>query len=234
MVSERYPFTPAPSPDSGESLLEDWSIGIKVTNQNFKENDNEKKTLPVVIVSTMVFLSLALISCATAPLSKSEKEQQQDSVRDMANKTLSELYIKNPAAKSEISKAAGYAVFSDFGFKVMWQGGAGGSGIAVNNATKQETFMKMVEFQPGLGLGAAKFRLVFIFETPEAFTSFVTSGWEAGANAMASAKTKAEGGALAGAVTVSKGIKMLQLNDEGAIVGVSLTAAKYYKDMDLN
>jgi lipid-binding SYLF domain-containing protein len=193
-----------------------------------------KKALSVVIVSAMVILSLALISCATTPLSKSEKEQQQDSVHDMANQALNQLYTKNPAAKAEIAKAAGYAVFSDFGFKVMWLGGAGGSGVAVNNGSKQETFMKMVEFQPGLGLGAAKFRLVFVFETPEAFNSFVTSGWEAGANAMASAKTKTEGGALAGAVTVSKGVKMFQLNDEGAIVGVSLTAAKYYKDKELN
>jgi lipid-binding SYLF domain-containing protein len=194
----------------------------------------KKKTRSVVIVLAMVLLSLALISCASAPLSKSEKEQQQDSVRDMANATLTQLSAKNPAAKSEIAKAAGYAVFSDFGFKVIWLGGAGGSGIAVNNATKQETFMKMVEFQPGLGLGAAKFRLVFVFETPEAFNSFVTSGWEAGANAMASAKTKTEGGALAGAVSVSKGVKMFQLNDEGAIVGVSLAGAKYYNDKELN
>jgi hypothetical protein len=51
---------------------------------------------------------------------------------------------------------------------------------------------------------------------------------------MASAKTKTEGGSLAGAVTVSKDVKMFQLNDEGAIVGVSLTAAKYYKDKELN
>jgi lipid-binding SYLF domain-containing protein len=187
-----------------------------------------------IVVLAMVAMSLAFISCASTPISKSEKEQQQDSVREMVNKTLSQLYAKYPAAKSEISKAAGYAVFSDFGFKVIWLGGAGGSGLAVNNATKQETFMKMAEFQPGIGLGAAKFRLVFIFETPEAFNSFVTSGWEAGANAMASAKTKTEGGALAGAVTVSKGVKMFQLNEEGAIVGVSLTAAKYYKDKELN
>jgi lipid-binding SYLF domain-containing protein len=193
-----------------------------------------KKILSVVIVSVMVLLSMALISCSTTPLSKSDKEQQQDSVRDMANKTLSQLYSKYPAAKDAVGTAAGYAVFSDFGFKVIWLGGAGGSGLAVNNATKQETYMKMAEFQPGLGLGAAKFRLVFIFETLEAFNSFVTSGWEAGANAMASAKTKTEGGALADAATVSKDVKMFQLNEEGAIVGVSLTAAKYYKDKELN
>jgi lipid-binding SYLF domain-containing protein len=85
-----------------------------------------------------------------------------------------------------------------------------------------------------LGLGADTFRLVFIFETLDAFDNFVTSGWEAGANAMASAKTKTEGGALAGAITVSEGVKMIQLNGEGAIVGVSITAAKYYKDKELN
>jgi lipid-binding SYLF domain-containing protein len=194
----------------------------------------KKKTLSVAIVSAMVLLSLALVSCASAPLSKSEKEQKQEDVRNVANKTLADLYAKNPAAKNAVSKAAGYAVFSDFGFKFIFMGGAGGSGVAVNNATKQETFMKMAEFQPGVGFGAAKFRIVFIFETLEAFNSFVTSGWEAGANAMALAKTKGEGGAMAGAVTVSKGVQMFQLNDEGAIVGVSLTAAKYYKDKELN
>ena len=193
----------------------------------------KKKTLCLVIASA-ILLSLALISCASAPQSKSEKEQKQEDVRDVANTTLAQLYAKYPAAKSEIAKAAGYAVFSDFGFKFMFLGGAGGSGVAVNNATKQETYMKMAEFQPGFGFGAAKFRIVFIFETLEAFNSFVTSGWEAGANAMASAKTKTEGGALAGAVTVSNGVKMFQLNGEGAIVGVSLTAAKYYKDKELN
>jgi len=193
-----------------------------------------KKVSPVVIVALMVLLSMALISCATTPLSKSDKEQQQDSVRDMANKTLSQLYTKHPAAKDVIAKAAGYAVFSDFGFKVWTLGGARGKGVAVNNSSMRDIFMEMLEFQPGMGLGASKFRVVFIFEAAEAFNTFLNSGWEFGANAMAAAKTKTEGGALAGAVTVSKGVKMFQLNDEGAIVGVSLTAAKYYKDKELN
>ena len=192
------------------------------------------KNLSVVIVSAMVLLSLVLVACASAPLTKSEKEQQQESVRAMVDQTLAQLYAKNPVAKAEITNAAGYAVFSDFGFKVIWLGGAGGSGLAVNNATKQETFMKMAEFQPGFGLGAAKFRLVFVFATAQALNSFVTSGWEAGANAMASAKTSSQCGAVAGALTVSSGVKLYQINEEGAIVGVSLTAAKYYKDKELN
>ena len=195
---------------------------------------NAKKAMSMMVAAAMVVMFLGFVACATTPLSKSDKEQQQDSVRDMANKTLDQLYMKHPAAKDAVAKSAGYAVFSDFGFKVWTLGGARGKGEAVNNSTKQETFMEMLEFQPGMGFGASKFRVVFVFETAEAFNAFVNSGWEFGANAMAAAKAKTEGGALAGAVTASKGVKMFQLNDEGAIVGVSLTATKYYNDKELN
>jgi lipid-binding SYLF domain-containing protein len=194
----------------------------------------KQKRMYAAMVVAMVALCLGLVACATTPMSSSKKAEQQDEVRDMAKMTLSQLYAKNPAARGAVTKAAGYAVFSDFGFKLVFMGGAKGAGIAVNNATKQETFMKMAEFQPGLGLGADKFRVVFIFENPAAFSSFVTSGWEAGANTMAAAKTKTAGGALAGAITVSQGVYMYQLTEEGLIVGVSLTGAKYYKDKDLN
>jgi len=193
-----------------------------------------KKAIYLMAASALVAMFLGLSACSTTPLSKSDKEQQQDSVREMANKTLSQLYTKHPAAKDVIAKAAGYAVFSDFGFKVWTLGGARGKGVAVNNSSMRDTFMEMLEFQPGMGLGAMKFRTVFVFETLDAFNSFVNTGWEVGADAMAAAKSKTEGGALAGAVTASKGVKMYQLDEEGLIVGVSITAAKYYKDKELN
>jgi len=182
---------------------------------------------------TLLFLLIVAAGCAGTK-SKSEKNTARDELRIITAQTLDQLYQKEPAAKGAVANAAGYAVFSDFGFKVMLMGGAGGKGMAVNNATKQETFMKMAEFQPGLGLGAEKYRLVLIFWNADAFNSFVTSGWEFGANALADAKSKSAGGGAAGAVTFGHGVRMYQLSDTGAIVGVSLTAAKYYKDDDLN
>jgi lipid-binding SYLF domain-containing protein len=193
-----------------------------------------KKAMSMMVALAMVVMFLGLTACSTTPISKSDKEQQQDSVRDMANLTLAQLYTKHPAARDAVTKAAGYAVFSDFGFKVWTLGGARGKGVAVNNSSMRDIFMEMLEFQPGMGFGASKFRVVFVFETLDAFNSFVNSGWEVGANAMAAAKAKTDGGALAGAVTVSKGVTMHQLDEEGLIVGVSLTAAKYYKDKELN
>ena len=193
-----------------------------------------RKRMYAVMVVVMVALCLSLAACATAPMSASKKAEQQEEVRNMANQTLEQLYAKNPDARGVVANAAGYAVFSDFGFKVVFMGGAKGEGIAVNKATRQETFMKMAEFQPGLGLGANKFRVIFIFENQEAFNSFITSGWEAGANAMAAAKSKDAGGAIRGGVTVSEGVTMYQITEQGLIVGVSITGAKYYKDKDLN
>lgn len=179
-------------------------------------------------------LALVLAACKTAPMTKSEKEEKRDSVRAMATKTLADLAKKNPEARKAVSDAAGYAVFSDIGLKILYMGTAKGAGIAVNNATKQETFMKMFELQPGLGIGAEKYHIVFVFETPEAFNTFVTTGRELGADAMAAAKNKTKGGALAGAVTISDGVYMFQLDTEGAIVGISITGAKFYKDKELN
>ena len=182
---------------------------------------------------TLLFLIVFAVGCA-GPKTKSEKNAARDSLRAMTERTLDKLYQEESAAKAVVADAAGYAVFSDFGFKVGLMGGAGGKGMAVNNTTKQETFMKMAEFQPGLGLGAQNYHLVFVFENPEAFNTFVTSGWELGSNAMAAAKDESQGSSAAGALTFSHGVKMYQLSDTGAIVGVSITGAKYYKDDDLN
>jgi lipid-binding SYLF domain-containing protein len=200
-----------------------------------KEKTMKEKVLRLGPIMSMVLsLALVLSACATAPMSKSEKEEKRDSVRAMASRTLASLEKKNPEAGTAISNAAGYAVFSDVGLKIVYFGTAKGGGIAVNNKTKQETFMKMFELQPGLGIGAEKYHVVFVFETPEAFHSFVTTGRELGADAMAAAKNKTKGGALAGAVTLSKDVYMFQVDTEGAIVGVSITGAKFYKDKELN
>jgi lipid-binding SYLF domain-containing protein len=194
----------------------------------------EKNTQKFIIVAAMLTFCLVMFACSTTPKTQSQKDAQRDSIREMTQKALADLYKNEPAAKDVVAEAAGYAVFSDFGFKVMLMGGVHGKGMAVDNASKQEIFMKMTELQPGLGVGAEKFRLVLILENPKAYNSFVTSGWEFGANAMAAAKSGSEGGGAAGVLSFQEGVKIYQLDDTGAIVGVSITGAKYSKDGELN
>lgn len=188
----------------------------------------------ILMISLMIALGLGLQACSTAPMSEYQVDEQRASIREMANDTLGQLYQQYPGARRQIERAAGYAVFSNFGLKVLFMGSATGQGIAVSRATRRETFMRMVELQPGYGFGVQRFRLVFVFETPQALDQFVNSGWEFGANAMASAKTSAQQMGNQLGATVSPGVLMYQLSDQGAIVGVSITGAKYYPDQNLN
>jgi lipid-binding SYLF domain-containing protein len=193
-----------------------------------------KITTPIETAKpTLILLALACALALPAHAAETETEKQQQ-IRDMAQETLQLLYKADPKAKAAVKHASGYAVFSDLGLKILFAGSGKGKGIAVNNRTKKETFMKMFEVQAGLGMGAEKFRVVFLFDNQRAFDSFVNSGWEFGGQSTAAAKAGDKGGAIAGAVSVSDGVWMYQLTDKGVAVEISATGTKYYKDDDLN
>ncbi len=162
------------------------------------------------------------------------KEEKQGKIRKMAQDTLQQLYKVDPNTKAAIKGAAGYAVFSNLGVKILLAGSGNGQGIAVNNKNKSETFMKMIEVQAGLGMGVKKFRVVFVFENQNALSGFINSGWEFGGQTTAAAKTGDKGGALAGAVSVSEGVWMYQLTEKGLALELTGKGTKYYKDDDLN
>ena len=164
-----------------------------------------------------------------------EKEEDRTEIRQMVQDTLTRLYKAQPAAKTAVEKGYGYAVFSNTGVKILLAGSGKGKGLAVNNKTKQETFMKMLELQAGLGMGVKKFRVVFVFENQKAFDSFVNSGWEFGGQTSAAAKTSPEkGGSMEGAASVSEGVWMYQLTDKGLALEITAKGTKYSKDDDLN
>jgi lipid-binding SYLF domain-containing protein len=152
----------------------------------------------------------------------------------MGQDTLQALYKADPRAKSAVETASGYAVFSNLGVKILLAGSGNGKGLAVDNKTKKETFMKMLEVQAGLGMGIKKFRVVFVFDNQKAFNSFVNSGWQFGGQATAAAKNGDKGGSMAGAASVSDGVWMYQLTDKGLAAEITAKSTKYYKDDDLN
>src|SRR5215831_58926 len=113
------------------------------------------------------------------------------------------------------------------GVKILVAGSGNGQGIAVNNKTKKETFMKMLELQAGLGMGVKKFRVVFVFDNEKAFNNFVNSGWQFGGQSTAAAETGDKGGSMAGAVSVSDGVWMYQLTDKGLAAEITAKSTKY-------
>jgi lipid-binding SYLF domain-containing protein len=159
-----------------------------------------KSQTKYLVLATAMACALVLAAHAA----ESDKEKQQKEIRNMAQDTLQQLYKAEPKTKAAVTRAAGYAVFSNMGVKILVAGSGNGKGIAVNNKSKHETFMKMLQAQAGLGMGVKKFRVVFVFDNEKALDSFVNSGWQLGGQSTAAAKTGDKGGSMAGAASVRK------------------------------
>jgi lipid-binding SYLF domain-containing protein len=199
-----------------------------------------KRTMKIIGPLTVLSLGL-LVGCTsnireTAPGEDPSValEEARDDVRAVANNTLQMLYARQPQVRQLLEGAAGYAVFSNFGMKILFAGGGTGRGLAVNNATRQETFMRMAEVQAGLGFGAKKFRLVWIFETQDAFNNFINKGYQIGGQATLTARASGKGAGYAGAVSVSPGVWVYQITDDGIAAELTVKGTNYYRDKKLN
>jgi len=193
-----------------------------------------KVSIPGIVITLLLLFSFLAASAPLLAATKEQVEQQKADIKNMANQTLERLYTTQPSAKKAIKKAAGYAVFSNFGMKILFAGGGSGKGLAVYNKTGQSTFMKLIEVQAGLGMGVKKFRLIWVFENQSDLDSFINSGWEFGGQATAAAQASGEGGALAGAMSIKPGVWLYQLTDDGLALELTAKGTKYYKDDNLN
>jgi lipid-binding SYLF domain-containing protein len=180
-----------------------------------------------------VIAALAIAACAVNP-TENQKEATRKDIAEMSQSTLTRLYRDFPGSKRHVDGGYGHAVFTNYGVSAFWLGGAGGQGVAVRRESGERTYMRMAEVQAGMGFGARKFQLVWVFETQGAFDTFVNSGWELGAQATAAAASKGEGAAVEGAVSVSRGVWLYQMTDTGVALELMAKGTKYFKDPDLN
>ena len=186
------------------------------------------KSKVIISAVALAVLSVSTICAADTP------EEKKAKIRQGVSQTLQDLYKLQPAAQGAIQKAAGYAVFKNFGTNLLVVSTASGSGIATNNQSKQDTFMKMISAGAGLGVGVKDFRVIFVFTSDKAFNDFLTSGWSGSAQADAAAKAGSSGGAVSGAVEVAPDVYVYQITKNGLALRLTLQGTKYYKDDDLN
>ena len=179
--------------------------------------------------STLMVLMLLTVSVASAA-TLTEKRQH---IRDISRTTLLKLYDLQPNARGYVENAAGYAVFGNWGVKLLFIGGGTGKGMAVNNSNNHETFMDMVTGTAGFGIGAKTYNVVFIFENEKALEDFTENGWQFGGQVSAVATDSVAGGGYQGAFSVSPGVWMYEMTDTGLALEVTLKGTKYSKN-DLN
>ena len=178
-------------------------------------------------------LALGLVGLAGQVMAETPAEQRAE-IQKMRATTLQRLYKVHPAARADVQKAAGYAVFSNVGINLIFLSAAGGSGVAHDNRSGKDVYVKMVSGGFGIGLGVKDFRGVFVFSTTEKLNQFTNSGWEASAQADAAAKAGDKGAAAAGAITVAPGVNLYQLTENGLALQATIQGTKYFKNDDLN
>jgi len=184
---------------------------------------------------SILLLAIGMLpSCLPLNADAHSAAAKREAVLTMRSNTLAQLYKDQPAARTDIRRAAGYAVFSDVGVNLILLSAGGGTGVAHDNRTGRNIYMKMVSGGVGLGLGVKDFRGVFVFHTEKSFRQFVDSGWEATAQADVAAKSDRKGKAIASAITVAPDVDLYQITENGLALQATIQGTKYYRDDELN
>ncbi len=187
------------------------------------------RTIALLVV-LLAISTLTMTGCTEAKgVTASDK---RETIMDMHDAALQELYEKRPETKKYIKKAPGYAVFSDVNVNLIFVSAATGHGVAVKDNGKK-IYMKMAQVGIGLGLGIKDFRAIFIFENEAAFDKFVSRGWEFEAQADAAAKAEEKGGAASGAASFQD-FKIYKITKSGIAIQATIAGTKYWKNKELN
>jgi lipid-binding SYLF domain-containing protein len=207
-------------------------MGVILKTLNFLSLIEKEKIMKICKIGLCaLFFAILLLGCATTK-GKTPPDKRH-AILDMKKNTLTELYRVRPQAKSQIAKAAGYAVFSDVNINVIFASFGGGHGVVKNNKTGKHTYMKMGEVGIGLGLGVKDFRAIFIFHDHHTMNKFIESGWEFGGHADAAAKASDKGAAVGGEILLDN-ITIYQLTESGLALQATIKGTKYWKDEALN
>lgn len=173
---------------------------------------------------------------ATSSLSAQDQQKARDSIRKMRDETLQRLYKAHPKARDEIRKSVGYAVFDASQSNIILLVTGHGAGVAVDNSTQQETFMKMARLGTGPGIGYKSYKQVLIFKDKTLFKTFGTVGADVSASGDATLKREGggDGAVLDGTVSFNPLLSVYQMTDRGAMLQANWGGVGYFPDADLN
>jgi len=187
----------------------------------------------------MVFVSLLLAAVAfsvcgcTSSKGLTPMEKKQN-ISDLRNDVVDKLVASDPVIRRKVKESPGYAVFSNVSVNLILAEAGNGFGVVIDNKTGKKTYMKMGLGGIGIGLGVKDFRQLMIFKTTTVMNNFVEKGWEIGAHAEAAATAGEKGGKANTAGDIASGVEIYQVTENGLALQATLTAAKYWKDKELN
>ena len=192
-------------------------------------NRRKSRLMTLILVAAIAAPAGAMVALAQEDWESMEHEAKRMKINETAKTSLNEVFDNNPKAKELWEEAYGWAAFDNLKLAFGFSGG-GGNGVAINKKTDHHTYMKMGTVGVGLGLGAKKYQVIFLFQDEQTFNNFVEKGWQADAGATAVA-----GGTGAGVVTgFVNGMAVYQITDKGLMAAADIAGTKYWKNDKLN
>ena len=108
--------------------------------------------------------------------------------------------------------------------------GGSGTGVVVNKATEQRTYMRLGTGGIGFGIGAQRFDLVILFESDAVLNRFVQGGWDSSASAEAAA---AQEGVSVRSSFID-GVAFYQLTEKGLMARADISGTRFWTIDELN
>ena len=173
---------------------------------------------------------------SSSSLSPAEVAKERKEILTMRDATLKRLYKVKPAIREEIAKADGYAVFDSNQANIILLVAGSGSGVLVDNATGQNTFMKMKRLGTGPGVGFKKYKQVLVFKSRKLVDTFKTVGADVTASSDATFKLSEHnaGKGVDGVVSLDPMLSVYQITDKGVLLQANWGGMAYLPNDALN
>jgi len=192
--------------------------------ESIKHSANKRNYKKIASITWIICLYIfGLSACSSIP--GEHKADQIQTIDQLVERTLEDLYQQTPEAREQIKSAVGYAIMNNKITKIPLVGAGTGYGVAINNDNQQRNYIQMIRFDIGGGWGARSVRPVIIFTDENVFKDFIDGIWSVNLGGEAAAKVGdigASGGADSGKVSNDKGYVSHIIIDSG--VSATVTA----------
>lgn len=176
-------------------------------------------------------LAAILLACGYVVAQEVDPEavERRQAIDHNAQATLDKLFTERADSKALYDRAVGYAVFTATKAGFILSGGSG-TGVAVNKASGQRTYMRMGTGGIGIGIGAQRYDMIILFEDDAILGRFVQGGWDSSATAQAAAGQ--EGVAVRSSFI--HGVAFYQLTEKGLMAHADVSGTRFWVIDDLN
>lgn len=158
-----------------------------------------------------------------AGLTPDEQHAKRAELDQMGEITIATLLDKDPEARGAHEKSIGYAVVDMTVTKIPVFGAGRGYGVVIDKKTNTRSYVKVLRFEVGGGLGAQKYKVIVFFFDEALFKRAIAGTWHFEGGAEATAGTASTEGTV---TTADEGYRAFKIVESGAVATVTIRMAR--------